>query len=73
MYHVVPATMRTDDMISNRRTRPATLSGPIIDIELHAGGLHVNGAMLTEHDLLASNGVVHVIDAVLLPLPAGVR
>lgn len=73
LYHVVPATMLSADLISNRRTRPATLNGTTVEVELYGSGLHVNGSIMTERDVLGSNGVVHVIESVLLPLPAIVR
>ncbi|HEX6558345.1 MAG TPA: fasciclin domain-containing protein [Longimicrobiales bacterium] len=73
LYHVIPARLLSADMISNRRMRPATLNTGTINVEVHAGSLHVNGAMLTDRDVQASNGVIHVIESVLLPLPAGLR
>ncbi len=44
-----------------------TLAGSAIEFEIAKGALRVNGIRVVENDLTAGNGVVHVIDRVLLP------
>jgi len=44
-----------------------TLLGPELDIVVSESGVTVNGANVITADIQASNGVIHVIDAVLLP------
>ena len=47
----------------------STLNGEELTISLTDSGAYVNNALITVTDLEADNGVVHVIDAVLLPAP----
>ena len=44
-----------------------TINGKEITVTINADGVFVNNAKVTVADVLADNGVVHVIDAVLLP------
>jgi uncharacterized surface protein with fasciclin (FAS1) repeats len=59
-YHVVP------EKIILGTQSPATLQGQSVTIEA-AGPFKVNGASVTAADIVASNGVIHVIDSVLIP------
>ena len=45
---------------------PASAGGEALHITTE-GGVHVNGAAVTAADIACTNGVIHVIDAVLLP------
>ena len=56
--------------IKGNGAKPTTLNGAALDITVKGGKVYVNGAMVTVADVGASNGVIHVIDAVVLP-PAG--
>lgn len=67
-YHVVPAKAMA---ASVKNGKVKTVNGA--DIELSKAGSFVTvgeNAMVTKADIAATNGVVHVIDAVLLPPPA---
>jgi uncharacterized surface protein with fasciclin (FAS1) repeats len=55
------------DVIKGNGAKPTTLNGAPLDITVKAGKVYVNGAHVTIADLTASNGVIHVIDAVVLP------
>ena len=46
---------------------PATLQGATIDVTSSYGKVTVNGANVVAADVAARNGVIHVIDAVILP------
>jgi uncharacterized surface protein with fasciclin (FAS1) repeats len=46
---------------------PKTVQGETIEIHVHDGGVKVNGARVIKADVTATNGVVHVIDKVILP------
>ncbi len=69
-YHVIGARVFSSDLTEG--ARPATVNGANVTITL-AGGAKVKGntnataSNITATDIVASNGVVHVIDAVLLP------
>ncbi|MCU9848261.1 fasciclin domain-containing protein [Defluviimonas sp. WL0024] len=64
-YHVVPGTV-TSDRLAGQRLDVATVQGGALRID-GRDGVRVNDANVTGADVMASNGVVHVIDAVLLP------
>ena len=64
-YHVVGDSVMST-MLTNNQT-VTTLEGTDITITINSMGVYINNAMVTIADLIADNGVVHVIDAVLLP------
>jgi uncharacterized surface protein with fasciclin (FAS1) repeats len=63
-YHVVAGKVMSTDLSEGMKA--ATVQGSEITITL-AGGPKVNGATISAADIEASNGVIHVIDAVILP------
>jgi len=63
-YHVVPGAVMSGDL--SEGLTATTLNGADITISLE-GGPSVNGANIIAADIEASNGVIHVIDAVILP------
>ncbi len=68
-YHVVPGTLRAADLTNGMRLRTAEGKEVLIAIDAK-GMMTVNGIAVSIADVPASNGVVHVIDGVLLP-PVG--
>jgi uncharacterized surface protein with fasciclin (FAS1) repeats len=66
-YHVVAGKVMAADVIKAGGATPATLNGATLDIQVKGGKVFVNGAMVTSADVPASNGVIHVIDTVVLP------
>jgi uncharacterized surface protein with fasciclin (FAS1) repeats len=63
-YHVVPASV----MAAAVKSGPApTVNGKTLTIKADATGVMVNTAKVTATDLVGSNGVIHVVDTVLLP------
>lgn len=62
-YHVVPGTVMAADIVDGD---VATVEGQNITLST-ADGVTVNGATVVQADIVASNGVVHVIDAVIVP------
>jgi uncharacterized surface protein with fasciclin (FAS1) repeats len=66
-YHVVPGKVMAADVIKMNGAKPATANGAALDIVVRGGKVYVNGAQVTTADVQASNGVIHVIDAVVLP------
>jgi uncharacterized surface protein with fasciclin (FAS1) repeats len=69
-YHVVPARVLASDVIKAKGAKPATVNGQMLDIALRGSDVYVDGARVVKTDIVASNGVIHVIDAVVLPRAA---
>jgi uncharacterized surface protein with fasciclin (FAS1) repeats len=63
-YHVVPGKVMSTDL--SEGLKAATVQGSEVTITLD-GGAKVNGAVISTADIAASNGVIHVIDSVILP------
>ena len=63
-YHVVPGKVMSTDL--SEGLTAATVQGADVTITLE-GGAKVNGAVISTADIEASNGVIHVIDSVILP------
>jgi transforming growth factor-beta-induced protein len=65
-YHVVPGTVKAAEVV--KHSSVATVEGKNIMITVTGGKVLLNGASnVVTTDIVASNGVIHVIDAVLLP------
>jgi uncharacterized surface protein with fasciclin (FAS1) repeats len=64
-YHVVPGAV-TSDQLAGQRLSVATVNGADVHID-GRNGVKVEDSNVTTADIIASNGVIHVIDAVLLP------
>ncbi len=64
-YHVVPGRVFSDQALKVGAAK--TIQGGAITIEKKSSGVFINGARLVKADVDASNGVIHVIDSVLLP------
>ena len=64
-YHVVSGRVYSDDAVAAKSAK--TLQGQTIKIAVENGKAMINNAKLLKTDIDASNGVIHVIDAVLLP------
>lgn len=65
-YHVVPGKIMSADLLEKRLTTAKTVQGESINIDAR-NSVKVNDANVVKADIAASNGVVHVIDAVILP------
>jgi uncharacterized surface protein with fasciclin (FAS1) repeats len=64
-YHVVPGRVSAADVVKLRTVK--AVSGDTIDIKANAGSVMVDSARVVTTDVQASNGVIHVIDSVILP------
>jgi len=64
-YHVIPGRVYADQAVTAQSAK--TLQGGKVFFDVRNGRLNVNGANVLATDIDASNGVVHVIDAVILP------
>jgi uncharacterized surface protein with fasciclin (FAS1) repeats len=63
-YHVVPGKVLAKDVTTSS---PKTVNGKEVAIKVDGGKVTVGGANVVATDVAASNGVIHVIDAVILP------
>jgi uncharacterized surface protein with fasciclin (FAS1) repeats len=64
-YHVVPGKVLAADVV--KLDSATTVQGQAVKIAAQDGKVTVNGATVTKTDIVCRNGVIHVIDAVLLP------
>jgi transforming growth factor-beta-induced protein len=64
-YHVVPGKVTAADVVKLNKAK--TVQGEEITIKVEGDTVMVNDAKVTQTDIAARNGVIHVIDAVILP------
>ena len=68
-YHVISGKILSTDLAA--RNEPVSLAGVPLLVKKDASGVTINGyAKVVTADILATNGVIHVVDSVLLPLLA---
>ena len=63
-YHVVPGKVHAKDV---KPGDVKTLEGSVLTAAVKDGKVTVNGARVAQADIAASNGVIHAIDAVIMP------
>ena len=64
-YHVVSGRVTAADVVKLKSAK--AVSGDAIEITSNGGTVTVDGAKVVKTDINASNGVIHVIDSVMLP------
>lgn len=64
-YHVVAGKVMARDVVGMSSAK--TVNGQSFKISEQYGNVMVDGAKVTQTDIMASNGVIHVIDSVILP------
>ena len=64
-YHVVPGEVLAADVV--KLSSADTVQGQQLSISVNDEGVQINDAHVTATDIMASNGVIHVIDSVLIP------
>lgn len=64
-YHVVPGRVMASDVVKLKSAK--TVEGQSVMIKTKGGKVMVDGANVIKTDIEASNGVIHVIDSVLMP------
>lgn len=64
-YHVVPGRVTANQVVN--LTEAKTVQGQSVKIAVRNGNVMVDGAKVIKTDIMGSNGVIHVIDSVILP------
>ena len=64
-YHVVPGRVMAADVVKISSAK--AVSGDTLTIAARDGGVTVDGAKVVKTDIAATNGVIHVIDSVIVP------
>lgn len=65
LYHVVSGSVMSTDVV--KLTDATTVEGSKVNIKVVDGNVMINDAKVTTADVKASNGVIHIIDTVILP------
>lgn len=65
LYHVVPGRVPASEVVTLERA--TTAQGGLLPIRVRDGRVHVGEATVIQADVAASNGIIHVIDTVLIP------
>ena len=66
LYHVVKGTVPASKVVKLKSAK--TVEGSTVSISVRGGKVYLNGStQVTKTDVRASNGVIHVIDKVLIP------
>lgn len=65
-YHVVPGKVMSTSL-AGKKTEVKTVEGGILAIDATSRGVMVDNAKVVSADVVADNGVIHVIDTVLMP------
>jgi uncharacterized surface protein with fasciclin (FAS1) repeats len=65
-YHVVSGSVMSGDL-KGKTTNAKTVEGSAVRIDASGNAVKVNDAVVTQADVNASNGVIHVIDSVIMP------
>lgn len=64
-YHVIPATAMAADVVKLEKAK--TVQGQEVKIVANKDGVKINDAKVVKTDIVCKNGVIHVIDTVLMP------
>ena len=65
LYHVIPGKVTSGQVVQLKSAK--TAAGPSVKISVVGKTVRVNTATVTAVDIMATNGVIHVIDTVLIP------
>jgi uncharacterized surface protein with fasciclin (FAS1) repeats len=65
LFHVVAGKAYSKDLSEGQKIK--TMQGDELMVKIKEGKVYINGAMVSSADIKAGNGVIHVIDAVMLP------
>lgn len=66
-YHVVPGKVLAADVVKMNGKSAATAQGQKVKVAVKNGTVMINKSKVVQTDIMTSNGVIHVIDTVLIP------
>jgi uncharacterized surface protein with fasciclin (FAS1) repeats len=66
-YHVVPGKVMSKDVVKLDGKKAKTVQGGQVGVKVKDGSVMINKAKVVKADIACKNGVIHVIDTVLLP------
>jgi len=69
-YHVAPGKLMAAQVVQSKNS--TTLNGQRVEFAVTDGGVNVNGASIIKTDITCSNGVIHVIDSIIIPSTADI-
>ncbi len=64
-YHVVAGKLKAKDVLGKKEIK--TVQGQSLKVEVKSGKVYIDGAMVQTADVATSNGVIHIIDSVVMP------
>jgi len=64
-YHVVAGAVHAADVM--KMTSATTVNGQDVKVAVDGGHVHINEAVVTTADVACTNGVIHIVDSVLMP------
>lgn len=65
LYHVVPGKVPAEAVVKMKSAK--TVAGSDVKIEVKGGVVYLNNAKVIKTDIMTTNGVIHVIDTVIMP------
>ena len=65
LYHVVPGNVMAADVVKLKSAK--TAEGSLVKVAVRGGKVMVDGANVVKTDIVCDNGVIHVIDTVIMP------
>jgi uncharacterized surface protein with fasciclin (FAS1) repeats len=65
LYHVVAGKVTSEEVVN--LTQAETFNGKNLKIKVKDGSVKINDSKVIKADIMASNGVIHIIDTVLIP------
>jgi len=69
-YHVVPGKVLAETVVTLNGKKVKTVNGSEITVSVSSNGVLVDNAKVLTTDIITDNGVIHVIDSVIIPKPA---
>ena len=66
-YHVVKGSVPAAEVVKLNGKAVATVAGSTVKVKVNGGKVMVNNANVVKTDIMCSNGVIHVIDTIMMP------